>query len=142
MELVIEVQCQQRSLVIYTLIIVSRSSKEKTGNIPLGQTHDKVPAGTVNEASDAEPARLTSILRPTVARDGVSDVFLEALPRAGSHALGRVSQVADDGDAGDGARRGGAECASSSRSSDGGAAQQEGRHCDAIIGDRRKYREY
>lgn len=137
MELAIEVQYQQCSLVTDIFVALSRPNREKrrTNSIPLRQTHDKLPAGTLDEASDAEPARLTSILGPTVARNGVSDVFLKALARAGSHALGRVSQVANDGDAGDGARRGGAECASSSRSSDGGAAQQKGRHF-VVIDDR------
>lgn len=97
-------------------------------NIPLGQAQQKVLARTVHKARHAEPAGLAVLLAPAVARDGVSDVFLGVLLGAADLGLGRIGQVADDGDAGDGARGGGAECAGSSSCGGGGAAEKERRH--------------
>lgn len=100
-------------------------------NIPFGQTQQKVPARTVHKARHAEPAGRAVVLCPAVARDGVPHVLLGVLLVAADLGLGRIGQVADDGDAGDGARRGGAECAGSS-SGGGGAAEKKRRHCEGF----------
>lgn len=109
-------------------ILFCRKQKVERKNIPFWKTHQKVLAGAINEASNAEPACLTVVLASAVARDRVSDVFSGILRVGAGLALGRISQVADDGDAGNRARRGGAECASSSSCDGSGAAEQEGRH--------------
>lgn len=102
--------------------------QQEKKNIPLGQAQQKVLARTVDKTRHAEPAGLAVLLAPAVARDGVSDVFLGVLLGAADLGLGRIGQVADNGDAGDGARGSGAECAGSSGCGDGGAAEKERRH--------------
>lgn len=81
---------------------------EKTSeNAPLGQALEVVATGTGGlEAGNTEPAGLAVIPGPAVAGDGVLEHFVS---RAGGLQLGRVGQVADDGDAGDATGGGGAE---------------------------------
>lgn len=117
------------------------SIDQKKKTIPLGQTQQKVPARPLHKARHAEPAGRAVVLAPAVARDGVAHVFLGVLLVAADLGLGRIGQVTNDGDASDGARRGGAECAGSSSGGGGGAAEKERRHdgdlncCRLLISD-------
>lgn len=94
--------------------------------IPLGQGQEKVLAGTLSKASDAKPRGLAVVAGARVAGNGVLD---DLAARVGGHELGRVGEVADDGDAGDGARRRGAEGAGGRGHGGGGAADKHRGHC-------------
>lgn len=97
---------------------------EKGKNTPLGQAQQKVLSRALSKARNAEPARLAVILGPAVASDCVLEDIAAA---AGRLQLRSVGEVANDGDAGEGARRGGAECAGGDDGG-GGAAEEERRH--------------
>lgn len=101
------------------------AAAERTGtNVPLGQGQEKVLAGPLDEAGDAEPRGLAVVLGARVAGDGVLDNLAAGL---GGDDLGGVGEVANDGDAGNGARRRGAEGAGG-RGHGGGATEEHGRH--------------
>lgn len=95
--------------------------------LPLGKSEEVVAATALEESSDAEPAGLAVIAGAAVAGDGVLDDLAAA---AGGDNLGGVSEVADDGHAGNGARGGGAEGAGSAKGGGSGAAEHEGGHGD------------
>lgn len=97
---------------------------KRTGkDAPLGQAEEEVAARAFCEARDAEPARLAVVLGPAVAGDRVLEDLAAA---ARGLQLGRVGEVADDGDARDGARRRGGEGAAG-RGGAGRAAEEERR---------------
>ena len=92
-------------------------------NVPLRQAEEVILLGTLREAGNAEPADLAIVAGSGVAGDSVANKLTAS---AGWDDLGGVSEVADDGDAGDRARGGGAE----SPGTESGAAHEErGRHC-------------
>lgn len=95
------------------------------GNVPFGQPHEVVLAWTLGEAGDAEPAGLAVILGSTVTGDSVLE---DLAARVSGNDLGSVSEVANDADAGNGARSRGAESASSSGGSASGAAEEHRGH--------------
>ncbi|KAI9166738.1 Glutathione synthetase large chain [Paramyrothecium foliicola] len=99
--------------------------QEGVVDAPLGQAQQVVAAsGLGDEVGDAEPAGLAVVAGARVAGDGVADEL--AAVGAGVQLWG-VGQVADDGHAGEGARRRGAE--GTGRSGGGGATEESGRHC-------------
>lgn len=86
----------------------------------LGQCQEIVLAGTLGEAGDAEPRSLAVFAGARVAGDGVLDDLAAAVC---GHDLGRVGEVADNGDAGNGARRRGAKGAGGRGRRGGGATE-------------------
>lgn len=89
----------------------------------LRQVHKEVSGRALGEAGDAEPAGLAVLAGAVVAGDGVADDLAVV---AGGVELGRVREVANNGDAGDGARRRGAEGAGGGGLAEGGAAEEGG----------------
>lgn len=99
-------------------------------NVPLGEAHEEVLAGTLSEAGNAEPAGLAVVLGTAVASDSVLE---DLAARVGGDDLGGVGEVANDADAGDGARSRGAECAGGGRGGASCAAEEHGRHCRDVV---------
>jgi hypothetical protein len=95
------------------------ASTNPNSHLPFRQVQEKVSSRTLGlEARNPEPAGQAVVARAGAARDAVAQ---NLPPGAGGLQLWRVAQVADDGDAGDGAGRGGAERTGGARPGDGGA---------------------
>lgn len=99
-------------------------SSGKICNIPLGQAQQEVARRALGEGGDSEPAGLSVGGGTAVAGDGVADHLATVV---GAANLGRVGQVADNGDAGEGSWGRGAEGAGAGRGK-GGAAEDVERH--------------
>lgn len=110
-------------LAVGVLVRADRGIALNKNHGTLGQAEEEVAARALCEARDAEPARLAVVLGPAVAGDGVLEDLAAA---ARGLQLGRVGEVADDGDTRDGARRRGGEGAAG-RGGAGRAAEEERR---------------